>query len=114
MNEDQRPEWPYKLSMKHLAMFDRSIKKIEHRWKFTSEDTAEDWVEFSGDKFKNVRMPDGFKELFEYKPDYWCLFGLTYQGEKAVKLSEEIEKFDKKHKRERAQYERLKRKFGGA
>ena len=110
---DKRPEWPHKMSMDMLLKLSYRIKSVSHHWKFTSEDTSADWVEFSGEGFKNIKEPQGFKDLFKYQPDHRCLFQLTWEGEKAIVLAESIQAFDKKNKAELALYERLKKKYEG-
>jgi hypothetical protein len=110
MNND-RPIWNYDINKDSFSKLLRSVKKITHHWKFTGEDTAEDWVEFHFDNGK-MKKPKGFDELFIYRPDFRCLFQLNYNGEKAEKQLESIKKWEIKNKREIAEYERLKKKFG--
>lgn len=42
------------------------------------------------------------------------VFSGTYRGEQAIKDLEAADAWEKKHKRERAEFERLKAKFGAA
>lgn len=65
-----------------------------------------------GVKHIEVKNPVGFQEMFEFSPDWNKLFQLTAKGEQALKLSEEIKKWDSNNKSERTTYERLKLKFG--
>jgi hypothetical protein len=122
MTETQKPKWEWRLpEAKFRALTARPIVEIKHGWKFTSEDTAENWITLKTDdqdksKGETIKveshMQSALMELFEFKPDHAELLRLTYRGEAARRRLQEIDAFEKSDHRERREYERLKKKFG--
>ncbi|MBD3844230.1 hypothetical protein IED13_00870 [Bosea sp. SSUT16] len=110
--DDRRPEWPYKLTEAQVLLLAGHITQINHRWEMTGVDTSRNWIEFKSDKGKAFSAPDGWAELFEFAPNHHAsLIRPNYRGEQAIKRLDEIKKFEAKHATERAEFERLKRKF---
>lgn len=116
MTDDTRPEWKHE-TPEPLArwLVSRAVTKITHHWRFTGEDTSENWIELHTDKNEKRRVASGFLNVsreFEFCPDHARLVReRTYSG-----VRESIEKIDaweKKNARDRSEYERLKVKFGG-
>ncbi|WP_202306462.1 hypothetical protein [Mesorhizobium sp. L-8-10] len=96
------------------------ITKITHHWRMTGVDTSEDWIELHRGKSDGTkerrRFPSSFLNTngyFEFRPNWRQLVTPTYRGENAIKDLEAIDAWEKKHARQRAEYERLKKKFDG-
>lgn len=110
--EETRPAWPYKLTEAQVRILSGFITKITHRWEMTSADTSRNWLEFQADKGKPFVAPHGWTELFEFAPNHHAsLIQPNYQGREAQKRLDEIKKFEQRYARERADFERLKKKF---
>lgn len=119
---ETRPAWKHKTA-EALARWinGHTITKITHEWEMTSADTADNWIELhakiseqgSPDKWEKRRVPSNFLEAsygaeFFFRPDHARLV----QTSEAVRNSiDAIDKFEAKNQRERAEFERLKRKF---
>lgn len=117
---DERPAWKYELSEAEVRWFiDGSITKITHHWEFTDVDKSRDWIELhKGKEGAGKRsFPSNFLNTngyFEFRPNWRELVEPTYLGKQAIKDLEAIDAWEKKHKRDRAEFERLKAKFEGA
>lgn len=118
-----RPKWEWGLTEHTFRSLNATrIVEVKHGWEFTSADTSRQWFTVTmakGDQTNadpTTRIPQekwsAFFELFEFKPDHAGLFRLTHRGEQARKRLEEIAAFEKKSTRDRAEFERLKKKFG--
>jgi hypothetical protein len=113
--DELRPKWDFALSETGFRkMRGGSITQIRHNWRFTGEDTAEDWIEFSTKDGDFFRAPDDWHKLFKFEPNHRELVVTNYEGEKAIKRLEEIDAWERKNQRDRSEYERLRKKFGGA
>ena len=118
-----RPSWDWALPESIFrTLTARYIVRVEHDWKFLTEDTSEAWINLTmsnNDCMKGeiVQIPShmllAFRELFEFSPDHAGLFRLTSRGQTAQKRLAEIKKFNATYDRDRRDYERLKRKFAG-
>ena len=118
LTEENRPKWDFDLPLELFRKLVRSwITRIDVKSKMTSADTSESWLEFHSDSNKDVikiNQVGRVWKLFEFTPNHHAkLIGLTSAGERALKRSEEIAAFDKKHNSEIATYRRLKAKFEG-
>ena len=111
--DSEKPKWNHDIPIGQFeTLINNCITKVTHHWRMTGTDTSEDWVELHyGDK-KSMRMPQGFDLYFKFEPNYRELFRLTTFAQSAIRNLEEVRKWEKKNKRELAQYERLKAKFG--
>ena len=125
MAEETRPLWPHNVS-EDLArwVYSHTITKITHHWRMTSADTAEDWLELhalKGDKKEPVSRRIGTRELqcgnhwhaqdgIIFSPDH---ARLVHTAGKVVETIHKIDEWEKRHKADRAEYERLKKKFEG-
>ncbi len=108
-----RPSWNHKLSEEQVRWLASGVVKITHHWEMTGADTARDWIELhKKDGAKRV-FPTGFLNdgLFQFRPNFRELVVPTYQGEMAIRDLDKIDEWEKKNQRDRADYERLKRKF---
>lgn len=115
MTEEKRPDWGFPLTEAQVKSLTQMIVKITHHWEFTSADTSRNWIEFHPDKGKPFRAPDGWQKLFEFAANHHnTLIVPNYHGERALKRLEEIKAFETRNAKERAEFERLKAKFGAA
>jgi hypothetical protein len=115
---EQRPEWNHPISEADARwLYKNAITKITHHWKFTSEDTTENWVEVHTDAKTTRRFPSGYftdSQYWRFAPNHRALITPGYAAERAIKDINAIDAWEKKNATERAEYERLKRKFAGA
>ncbi len=113
---EQRPAWPFDLREDDARwLLKHHINQIEHHWKFTSVDTSEEWLEFV------CRAAQGQPEarrrfeihIFDTRGIHWrpSHAGLIDVAKDIRDRIQAIDNFEAKHKRERAQYERLRAKF---
>lgn len=117
MENNNRPKWDFAIPLQLFRKIDNMfVTKIEHKWKYTSADTSEAWLVFYPEKGNSLEIKDpNVWKYFKFRPDHWAkLIELTYEGERAKKVSDAIAAFDKKHNAELATYKRLKKKFEGA
>lgn len=108
--DDTCPEWPYKTPIEIARWIDSNfIVKITHHWRFTSEDTSENWIELHAEKGAGRRIHiDGDEVTF--RPDHATLVHIE-RG-----MSERINQIDawkQRHARELVEYRRLSAKFAG-
>ena len=115
MVSENRPEWKHQIPEADARWLSGGlIVKITHHWKFTSEDTTEDWIELHRADGSARRFPSAFLNTngyFEFRPNWRELVQPTYRGEQARKDFEAIDKWEKENAAERAEFERLKSKF---
>jgi len=120
---ETRPAWKHKTS-EELARWiaSHSIIKITHGWEMTSADTADNWIELhakvsqdgKAEKWEMRRVPSNFLTEsnygaeFSFRPDHARLVKVSQAVRDSI---DAIDKFEAKNKRERAEFERLKRKF---
>lgn len=114
---DSRPEWPHKNMSE--SDFRRIVKigpisAVEAKWEYTSADTSREWLEATDRNKKKHVLPQGWKFVLQFVG--WSsnpgLFDYTYEGREMLKTLEKIDAWEKKNKAERAEYERLKVRFG--
>lgn len=119
MSEEKRPDWPFKTPIETARWLrEHFVTGLEHHWRMTGVDTDEHWleaVERSGagthdgcKKESRIRLVIDGQEV-KFAPDHARLIQL---GRALHDRIEEIDAFEKKNKRDRAEYERLRRKFG--
>lgn len=120
MTDDPRPVWDFTLSEEAIRKLDRNFIAITHHRVMTSVDTTSEWIELhenAGDFFKPVRgkgypAPRGWEQFFKFHPNHAGLLCATSEGLRAIKRLDEIEAWEKRNAAERAEYERLRAKFG--
>lgn len=112
--EDNRPAWPYEISEDDMYLLGCFITGIRHKRAMIDIDKSESWIELQAIGSEEWRkMPGTAMQYVNFDPIHWSsLFSLTYKGREALKRLEEIKKWEEKNKRERREYERLKKKFG--
>jgi hypothetical protein len=114
VSDEKRPDWDFPLTELQVKNLNQLIVKITHHWEMTGVDTSRNWIEFHPDKGKPFVAPHGWQRLFEFSGTHHnTLIVPNYHGERAIRRLDEIKAFEKKHARERSEYERLKAKFGG-
>jgi hypothetical protein len=111
---DNPPRWTYELPLNAFKkLSENSIKEIRLNHNMTSEDTWDTYVEVKIDE-EWVAVPLQAWELFKFNPRHHSsLLELTNHGKNALKLADEIKKFNTKYRSELATYKRLKAKFEG-
>lgn len=114
MSDDTRPKWTFDAPEEEVRWLAKGmINEIKHHWEMTGVDTADDWITLhrEGDsrRFRSSFLNSG---LFQFKPNWRELVVPTYEGERAIKKIEEIDQWEKRNARDRADFERLKAKFG--
>jgi hypothetical protein len=121
-DEDKRPAWSCQ-TPEELARWlaGHTITKITHHWEFTSEDTSKEWIELHAneasmgekDKWVSRKVASNFlgtdyHSEFKFSPDH---ARLVQTSDKVRSNIEAIDKWEAKNKRDRAEFDRLKRKF---
>ena len=119
-SEDTRPAWKHDIPEENVRWLSSAsggfITKITHHWKMTGADTADDWIVLHKDK-QERKFPSNFLNTngyFEFRPNWRELVVPTYRGEQAIKDIATIDAWEKKNARDRAEFERLTRKFKGS
>ena len=117
---DSRPQWTIKeiseADFRRIHSFG-NIMSVEAKWEFTSADTTREWLEVKskrGEKTETMVMPHCWNRAYEFKghSSNPGLFSENYVGKQARENLNIIDKWESKNKRERADFERLKAKFG--
>lgn len=108
-----RPKWNFSLTIEQVRALNRLIIKVKHHWEFTSADTTRDWITFCT-KDDEFVPPVNWTDLFEFKPYYAGLIQPNWNGRDAIKAVQDIDAFEAAEASDRAELERLKRKFGEA
>ena len=123
MAEDTRPEWTFDIPEKLMRWIrDHNIPTLKSGWRMVGVDRSEEWIELIANDGSTREVKD---QRFYRKPCVWDYIKLnesgghsivkyTSQGESARDLLDKIDLFEKNHAAERAQYERLRKKFGNA
>lgn len=115
---DDRPAWGFK-SMTEVEF--RKIHRIgaivavEARLEMTGADTAREWLEVETRDGATITLPHSWKAALTFvgHSSNPGLFKLTYEGERMRAQAEAIDKWEADNAQERAEFERLKRKFSG-
>jgi len=112
---NERPAWTHEMSENDARWLARGgITRITHHSQMTGVDTSRDWIELHRDNEKmsvssNFLNQNGF---FAFNPNWRELVTPTWRGEQAINDIRAIDKWEETNKTDRAEYERLKRKFG--
>ena len=90
------------------------IKSVECKTLCTSSDEYIYWLEATNHLGKEIKLPHNWSSAFTFVGGSCLrgLFELNWRGKDMLKTLEAIDKFEEKSKRERATFERLKKKFG--
>ncbi|WP_192246124.1 hypothetical protein [Mesorhizobium silamurunense] len=114
MTDDARPKWKHKISEADVRWLASGVIKITHHWEMTGADTSRNWIELHKEKekrsFDSSFLNDN--DYFQFKPNWRELVVPTYYGERAIQDLAAIDAWEKKNQHDRAELERLKRKFG--
>lgn len=120
MSEGTRPLWGFEemseADFRTILSFG-VVSMVRSRWEFISEDSIREWLEavsFRDERANFRKVPDGWKKVWAFvgSASNPGLFKLTYLGEQMHKKIAEIDRFEKEEAGARAEYERLKAKFG--
>lgn len=113
--DDTRPKWTHK-TPEDVArwLVGDHVTKVTHHWKMTGVDTSTEWLMLHKDKDSRQFSTNFFRDNpeFEFAPYH---AGLVRERPYA-KVRETIDKIDaweKANARDRSEFERLKKKFGG-
>lgn len=119
-NDDKRPDWPFDQPEVLIRWFRRSrIISMKPGWRMTGEDSRENWVEMVSHDGKTQKI----KPVWYGQPSIWTyiefdqsagqsLVKWTSKGRQALETIALIDAFDERCVEEKAEYERLKAKFG--
>ena len=114
---DPRPVWDFKKVTRDQFEFLQShITKVETKWRMTSSDESEQWLELTNFDGKKKKFSEYFfhdNPYFKLKAGSGGLVKLTdYHGELMKKRAKEIAVWEHRHNKEIAEYRRLKEKYG--
>ena len=116
MTEPNRPVWgfPEMTERDFRAVWGRHIVAVEAKWEFTSADTSREWLEARTMHGKVFVLPSTWEKAFRFagRASTPGLFRLTYEGERMQKRAQEIDAWEVENAFERAEFERLRKKFG--
>lgn len=113
---DNRPKWDHSEISEHnfrrIVDFGH-ITSVTAKWEMTGADTSTEWLVATNRAGKQMKMPHDWSHVLKFVGHSYVpgLFGLTYLGERCRKTLDEIDKWEAKNKRDRAEFERLKAKF---
>lgn len=113
---DSRPKWshdtPEALARWLVSNF---VTKITHHWRMTGPDTSEDWIELHSEKEKRRVNTYFFSDNhdFSFSPYHAGLVQVRNKYPESVRQTiDKIDLWEKANARDRADFERLKKKFG--
>lgn len=118
MTDEKRPSWTHN----EMSLFDFTklhdfgmIVSVKAGWEYKTADITSGWLEVKNTRGKTMRMPTNWQKVCYFVGYYSSpgLFEWNYTGERMRKSLAEIRKFYAEHEEERAEYIRLKDKFGG-
>jgi len=117
MSDSDRPKWGFnEMTEKAFSAFYSfgMVVSVTGKREFTGADTSREWLEAKNSSGKIMTLPHGWEDVWKFV-GYSCspgLFQFTYLGERMAKQLEAIKKWEAANKRELAEFERLKKKFG--
>jgi len=115
--EEKRPEWKFEMPEDDARWFiSHHVNKISTNYVMISADDSRNYVTFHSGQSGMQR-----DSSYVYRFRNW--FHIIADGHRVIELCEpyysqmkekieEIDKWERKNKRDRSEYERLKRKFG--
>jgi hypothetical protein len=116
--EDQsvRPPWPYPNITEHdFRIIDGigNIAEVKAKWKYTSVDTMDEWLEAVNHADKSIVLPRSWSLVLNFVGHATVpgLFALNELGKRCKQTMVEIDLWEKKNAADRRTYERLKAKF---
>lgn len=116
MTDDTRPKWPHETA-EELArwLVSNKVTKITHHWEMYDCDKSRDWIVLHSEKNGSRKVSTSFfynNRDFAFQPDHAGLVAIKQQYPKDVRQTiEELDAWEKKNERDRAEYRRLKAKF---
>ena len=92
----------------------KSVESKSHWEQGVFKDESFDCLEATNSLGKKINLPHNWSRAFTFVGGSCLrgLFELNWRGKDMLKTLEAIDKFEEKSKRERATFERLKKKFG--
>lgn len=116
--EDQsvRPPWPYPNITEHdfrtIAGIGR-IAEVKAKWKYTSEDTTDEWLEAVDHAGKSFVLPRSWRSVLNFVGNTTVpgLFELNELGNRCKQTMVTIDLWEKRNANDRRTYERLKARF---
>lgn len=120
MSDDTRPIWGFDIPERLIRWLrENRIKSIRAGWRMTDVDKSDNWVDFVAENNETRRAPHGYPgspSIWDYvklnKLGGYSVIEWTERGKRAARRMKEIDDFDQRNAAERAEYERLKEKFG--
>lgn len=110
--QTDRPVWDFKYPEEEARwLLSRRIAAIKARTSMSDNFETESWLEMY-DSNGETRRFDSFPEYVQFRPVFGNLVGSTYESDRMKVRIAEIDTWEMTHAKERAEYERLKRKFG--
>lgn len=112
--DENRPVWDFKeMSLGNFEVCNQFFSSVEAKWKFTSADTTEEWLEAKTPDGRVVVLPHSWSSVMQFRgrASIPGMFELNYTGERMRKRRDEIKAWEKKNASELALYKRLKTKF---
>jgi hypothetical protein len=115
---DGRPKWVHtelsESKFRKLRGFGAFIS-LEVKREMTSADTCRDWTEAKNGNGKVITLPQGWSKVLNFAGEYsgWGLLEFNHLGKSMADTVKKIDVWEESNSLERAEYERLKKKFEG-
>lgn len=109
----ERPKWHHRIPEATARWFaDGHVVSIEHKWEFTGPDTSRHWLMLTRSDGASAEYPADILSHWPYELSFAPYHaGLASLRLEVVTTLREIDKWEKSNRRERSEYERLKKKF---
>ncbi len=114
---DQRPKWPHKnmteQDFRRLVGLGHVVS-ITAKTEMIDAERSREWLEATNWNGKTGVVPSGWKDVWEFVgySSVPGLFRLNYTGQQMAKTLEVIDAWEAQNAADRAEFERLKAKFG--
>lgn len=114
--DNQRPVWAHKriseAEFRRMWQFGMIIT-VSAKWEMTGADTTREWLEATNRSGDTMVMPRDWSAAWQFSGHASVpgLFGLTYDGDRMRETLEAIDKWEADNARDRAEFERLRKKF---
>lgn len=90
-----------------------AVVTVKAKWAFTSSDTSVEWLVAEDREGKETTLPSSWRRVLEFvgNASGSGLFKYTFLGERCLKSLAKIDAWEEQNKRDRREFEQLKKKF---
>jgi hypothetical protein len=117
MMQSRRPKWDFKdmTESEFRRIYQRArIVSVTAKMELTGADTTREWLVALDGNNDTFVVPDSWRVAFIFVGSWSVpgLFGLNHTGKRMAERLREIDRWEQHNNQERAEYERLREKFG--